>query len=235
MIETNNYTLYHYPICPFSRKIRVFLNEKTIGYDMKEVKVWLRDKKFLKLNPANQTPVLQNKETKDTISDSFVICEYIEDVFPSPKDLLSKGYLGESPTEKAEIRRIEMWFDKKFYTEVGEYILEERLYNRFKNSKSVPNTKKLKAGQKNLDMHLRYIEFLLRDRKWLAGEDFTVADISAATQLSSIDYFGEINWRYYKKVKDWYVTIKSKPSFQPLLKDKIKGFKPSKWYDDLDF
>jgi len=235
MSDQTDYILYHYPICPFSRKVRVFMNEKAIKFDMKEVKVWTKDVKFLKLNPANETPVLEHKKRGTVICDSFVICEYLEDIYPSPKDLLSRGFLGDSPEERAEIRRIEMWFDKKFYNEVSAYILEEKVYNRFLDSKSVPNTRKLKASQINLDMHLRYIEYLLRDRKWLAGEDFTIADIASACQLSSIDYFGEINWNYYRKVKDWYATIKSKPSFQPLLKDKIKGFKPSKWYNNLDF
>jgi glutathione S-transferase len=231
----DSYILYHYPICPFSRKVRVFLKERGIEFDMQEVKIWLRNKDFLKLNPANETPVLKNQTTGEVICDSFVICEYIEDILPSPKDLLSKGFLGDNPIDRAEIRRLELWFDKKFYNEVGSYVLEEKVYNRFMDSKSTPNTKKLKAAQINLSAHLKYIEYLLKDRKWLAGEDFTIADIAAATQLSSMDYFGEINWNYYKKVKDWYATIKSKPNFQPLLKDQIKGFKPVKWYDDLDF
>lgn len=231
----NEYILYHYPICPFSRKVRVFLNEKGIKFNLEKVKPWLRSNQFIKLNPANETPVLENKKTGHIICDSFVICEYIEDLHPSIKDLLSQGFLGDKPQDKAEIRRIEMWFDKKFHNEVGRYIIEEKVYNRFENTKTTPNTKKLQAAQQNLDVHLRYIEFLLRERKWLAGDDFTLADIAAAAHLSSVDYLGDINWDYYKKAKNWYATIKSKKGFQPLLKDLIKGIKPPKWYNDLDF
>ena len=97
------------------------------------------------------------------------------------------------------------------------------------------NTKRLKAGQNNLDSHIRYMEYLLDNRKWLAGENFSMADISAATQISSLDYLGEISWNKYKILKDWYSTIKSKTAFQSILKDKIEGFKPSKYYSELDF
>ena len=46
-------------------------------------------------------------------------------------DLLAYSYLGNDEIEKAEIRRLEMWFDKKFFNEVSKYILEERVYNTF--------------------------------------------------------------------------------------------------------
>ena len=150
-------------------------------------------------------------------------------------DLLKTSYLCDSEVEKAEVRRLELWFDKKFYNEVSKYILEERVYNTFLDEMVDINTKRLKAGQKNLDSHLRYMEYLLDSRKWLAGENFSLADISAATQISSLDYLGEISWSKYRILKDWYLTIKSKVAFRGILGDKIEGFKPSKHYCEFDF
>lgn len=227
------YLLYHYPLCPFSRKIRFILDELGVSYKLEEVKFWNRENSFLKLNPASETPVLLDKDNNAIIVDSFVIAEYLDNKHKNKNDLLAYSYLGNSEIEKAEIRRLEMWFDKKFFNEVSKYILEERVYNTFLD-KTI-NTKRLRAGQKNLDSHLRYIEFLLSKRKWLAGEGFSLADITAATQISSLDYLGEISWHKYKVLKNWYMTIKSKIAFQHILQDKIEGFKPSSCYQELDF
>lgn len=230
-----DYILYHYSLCPFSRKIRFLLNELGLCYKLEEVKFWNRSEKFLRLNPASETPVLVNKEKEIILVDSFVIAEYLIATHNQKDDLLNISYLGNDEITKAEIRRLEMWFDKKFYNEVSKYILEERVYNTFLNKNVDINTKRLRAGQKNLDIHLKYMEFLLKQRKWLAGENFSLADITAATQISSLDYLGEISWSKYKILKDWYITIKSKIAFQAILKDKVEGFQPSKNYSELDF
>ena len=230
-----NYILYHYPLCPFSRKIRFLLNEFGLKYKLKDIKFWKKDAEFLSLNPAGEIPILVDNDNEAVIVDSFIIAEYINHSFSLKNDLIKVPYLSGSEIEKAEIRRLEMWFDKKFYNEVSKYILEERVYNTFLENNININTKRLRAGQINLDSHLRYIEFLLDKRKWLAGENFTLADITAATQISCLDYLGEINWTRYKILKDWYLTIKSKVAFQEILKDKIEGCKPSKYYCEFDF
>lgn len=226
-----DYILYHYPLCPFSRKIRFLLDEFGVSYKLKEVKFWNRDKDLLKMNPAGDVPVLTDKDKNIMLSDSFVIAEYLNAIYSKNCDI---SFLSDDELEKAEIRKIEMWFDKNFYNEVSKYILEERVYNTFVDGAKI-NTKRLRAGQKNLDIHLKYLEFLLDQRKWLAGENFSLADITASTQISSLDYLGEISWNKYKILKDWYLTIKSKIAFRGILKDKIEGFLPSKYYNEFDF
>ena len=230
-----DYILYHYPLCPFSRKVRFLLDELGLQYKLKEVKFWKREPSLLKLNPASEVPVLVDEKNNIVLSDSFVIAEYLDSVHNKKTDLLGTSFFSDNEVEKAEIRRLEMWFDKKFYNEVSKYILEERVYNTFLDEMVDINTRRLKAGQKNLDPHLRYMEYLLDNRKWLAGENFSLADISAATQISSLDYLGEISWSKYKILKDWYLTIKSKIAFHSILKDKIEGFKPYKYYFEFDF
>lgn len=230
-----DYILYHYPLCPFSRKIRFILDDMGVSYKMKEVKFWKRDSNFLKLNPAGEVPVLANEEKDFIITDSYLIAEYLNVIQSKKTDLLMTPYIPNDEFDALEVKRLEMWFDKKFYNEAAKYILEEKVYNTFLNKNVEINTKRLKAGQKNLEGHLRYMEFLLDKRKWLAGEEFSLADIAAAAQISSLDYLGEISWSKYKILKDWYLTIKSKVAFQGILKDKIEGFAPSKYYCEFDF
>ena len=97
------------------------------------------------------------------------------------------------------------------------------------------NSEALRAAKLNLYTHLDYIGFLVKQHKWLAGETLTLADIVAASQLSVLDYFGDVPWEYNAYVKEWYAVIKSRPSFRPLLSDRISGFTPAAQYTNLDF
>ena len=74
-----------------------------------------------------------------------------------------------------------------------------------------------------------------RRRRWLAGDSISLADITAAAHLSAIDYIGDVPWQDHPAAKDWYVRIKSRPSFKPLLEDVIPGFPPPSHYQNLDF
>ena len=94
---------------------------------------------------------------------------------------------------------------------------------------------KLNVALKNLDLHINYIEYLLSKHRWLASEIFTIADIASATQLSILDYLGYIDWNKYIKLREWYRIIKSKKGFRRILFDKIPGYKPSRYYSELDF
>ena len=70
---------------------------------------------------------------------------------------------------------------------------------------------------------------------WIAGRRLGQADLVAAAHLSVLDYFGEIAWASYPALKDWYVRMKSRPCFRPLLADRLPGQPPVAHYDDLDF
>lgn len=231
----SKYTLYSSPFCPFSRKVIFFLDERGIDYQSTDVKYWLRDKDFVKLNQASETPVLKNMQTREIICDSFLICNYIDELEVSEDELGYFNFLGNGLPEKYEIQRLHMWFDKKFYNEVSKHFIEEIFLNYVRGNKTT-DMEKINIVLQNLDKHILYIEYLLSKRKWLACESFSVADMAAATQLSILDYMGYIDWNKYRKLKDWYIIIKSKQGFKKILYDtKIVGFKPSACYTELDF
>ncbi|GHU28311.1 glutathione S-transferase [Bacilli bacterium] len=205
-----------------------------IDYQITDVKFWLRNKEFLALNPASEVPVLKNSQTNEIICDSYLVCEYICNTEMKTNELNYFDFLGINSREKYEIQRLHMWFDKKFYSEVSKYIVEEMFLNAFTGVNQI-NTDKLSVSLKNLDLHVKYIEYLLARRKWLASESFSMADIAAATQLSVIDYLGYLEWNKYPKLKEWYRVVKSKKGFRNLLFDKIPGYKASKYYSEPDF
>ena len=232
---SSKYILYHYPLSPSCRQIRVLLNEFGVPFQLQEVKFWKKSEGLIRMNPTGEVPILFEIETKNRFVDSFVISEYLISIYNNKVDLLISDLLSKDEVVKAEIRRIEMLFSKNFYYQVSKPILEEKVYNTFLNERPLLNMKKYKNALKNLEVYLGYIEYLLSNKDYLARNTFSLADITAASHISSLDYLGEINWNKFQKMKNWYIIIKSKPSFRDILNDKIEGFKPSSHYTDLDF
>jgi glutathione S-transferase len=93
----------------------------------------------------------------------------------------------------------------------------------------------VRAARANLRYHLRYIGHLIGVRNWLAGDRLTYADLAAAAHLSCIDYLGDAPWDENETAKIWDARMKSRPSFRPLLAERLPGMIPSVAYADLDF
>ncbi|HLB07665.1 MAG TPA: glutathione S-transferase family protein [Alphaproteobacteria bacterium] len=220
-------TLYHLWLSPPCRVVRVVLREKAVEFDLKVEKVWERRPEFLAINPAGEVPVLVESDG-EVIAQCVPIAEYLEDVYPEP------SLIGTAPLVRAEVRRLVDWFAAKFDHEVTEHILGEKFMKRFM-SMGEPDSRVIRAGQLNIRYHLDYIAYLSERRRWLAGDDFSLADIAAAAHLSVIDYIGDVPWEAHPEAKEWYARVKSRPSFRPLLADRIPGAAPPKHYADLDF
>lgn len=219
--------LYHIWLCPYSRKVRVVLKELGFEFDLVVEKVWDRRPEFLALNPAGQVPVLV-EENGRAIPESSAIVEYLDEVCQT------RTLIGFDPASRAETRRLVAWFDLKFGHEVTLPLVYEKLFKRFMGM-GQPDSGIIRAAHHHLRDHMTYLGQLHDERKWLAGADFSIADIAAAAHLSCLDYLGDIVWESYESAKDWYMRVKSRPSFRPLLGDHIPGLPPPRHYADLDF
>ena len=200
--------------------------EKKMLFVLKEENPWALSKDILKINPAGELPIFIYDG--NIISGNYAISEFLEETYTQNR--LING----TNKARAETRRLIDWFDNKFYREVYQYIVGEKIYKRFAMHQA-PESKRIKAGMNNLRFHLEYIEWIVERNNYLVGDCFSLADISAAAQLSVIDYLGDVPWDDYKNTKLWYSKIKSRPSFREILNDRIKGIYPSKIYNDLDF
>ncbi|MES0828289.1 glutathione S-transferase family protein [Ruegeria sp. SCP11] len=218
--------LFHVPLSPYCRKVRLSLAEKKIEVELVEEKYWEKDPDFLRRNPAGKVPVL--RLDGQIMSESAAICEYIEETRPEPPLMPKKA------DARYEVRRLVGWFDDKFHHEVTSKLLYERV-NKKVTGEGYPDSKNVKEGARAIKYHLDYMAWLLDHRRWLAGDQMTLADFAAAAHLSALDYISDVDWNRSQAVKDWYAKIKSRPAFRSILADQVPGFRPPPHYADLDF
>ena len=220
-------TVHHLWLSPFCRKVHIVLAEKDLDFEMEVEKLWERRESFLALNPAGEVPVLV-EDDGPPLADATAIVEYLDETHPDPP------LLGRSPEIRVEVRRLVAWFDQKFHVEVTRNLVDEKIMKRFLGL-GEPNSQAIRAGSTNIHTHLHYIAYLTEERSWLAGNEFSLADITAAAHLSCVDYLGDVPWSDHEPAKEWYARIKSRPSFRGLLADHIPGCPPPLHYADLDF
>jgi glutathione S-transferase len=225
--------LFHHPLQPQSRAIRLQLAEKRLEAELVAERPWERREQFLMMNPAGELPVLV-EDGGHPVCGFYAILEYVEEAHP---ETASAGIpmLGRNLAERGEIRRLISWFDRKFEREVTRNLLHEKIFKRFAHGGGGPDSGAIRAGKANIGIHLDYIGWLVERRNWLAGPALSLADLVAAAQVSTIDYLGDVPWDEHDAAKDWYARIKSRPSFRPLLGDTLPGAPPPPHYADLDF
>jgi len=203
--------LYQFPLCPFSRKVRLTMAEKGLAVELVRVSPWLDDDDFADLTPARQTPVLVEAAKGVVLIDSTAICEYFEETVDRAPMIPGTA------ANRAEIRRLVSWFDVKLYQDAVAPLMHERMMKRL-ISREPPDAQALRRAMTAIDGHLDYLDYLLDHRRWLAGPVLTLADLAAAAQLSVADYLGGIDWRGHKQTGE-----------------RMEVIMPPKHYDQPDF
>jgi glutathione S-transferase len=219
--------LYQFPLCPFSRKVRLLLGEKGIAYELLRENPWDHRDEFLQMNPAGRTPVMTDNKGI-MLSDSVAISEYLDET--TEKNPMISG----TAPYRAEIRRLVALFDQQFFGDVTAPLLHERMTKRIV-FRQPPDAKILREAMKLANNHLDYIDYLIDHRAWIAGSTMSMADLAAAAQISVADYLGGIDWTGHAQTKAWYGMFKSRPSFRPLLSERMESVTPPAHYELVDF
>ena len=220
--------LYHLALDPYCRRIRLALAEKGEAVQLVDERPWAPSQQLVELNPSCLLPVLV-EDSGQALCGAEALGEYLEEQYPKVNLLPGNAFA------RAEIRRLVAWFDVKFYTEVSEPLLTEKVVKRFMAGPAAPDMSRVRAASQRLKAHLDYVAWLAEQRSWLAGDELSLADLAAASHLSAIDYLGAIDWAENPVAKSWYQRIKSRPSFRVLLNDTVAAMPPAASYADLDF
>lgn len=225
-------TLVHFALDPFSRRMRLALAEYGVPVELIDEEPWDPSPDIYELNPAGTIPVYLEDVTSP-VCGVEAISEFLEETRNQRTSLIPGDAF-----ERAEVRRLTGWFDTKFYAEVTEPVITEKVIKRFlprEQGGGGMDTVRVRQAMTRLREHLDYIGHLADHRVWLAGDQLSLADLAAAAHISSVDYFGDIPWTEFPVAKSWYQRMKSRPSFRPLLADTIRGMAPGPHYADLDF
>ncbi len=224
--------LHHFALDPYSRRMRLALGEYGNGAELREEQPWAPSSDLFRLNPAGTLPVFL-EDDGTAVSGVEALGEYLEETRNSAASLIPG-----SAAARAEVRRLVGWFDTKFYAEVAEPVLSEKVIRRFMQREQgggSPEMTRVRRGLDLLKSHLDYVGKLADGRNWLAGDHLSLADLAAAAHLSAIDYIGDVPWADFPSAKAWFQRLKSRPSFRPLLADSVRGMAASASYTDLDF
>lgn len=130
-----------------------------------------RKKEYLSVNPYGRVPALKLDDGR-CLSESNVIMEYLEEVFPTPV------LLPADPFERASVRRHMLLSDIEFGRNMGVIIFPKRY---------LPEEKwkldEMAAAAKLIKRHFKQLAIDLGDQKFIAGDTLTLADISYAPFL----------------------------------------------------
>jgi len=198
--------LYHDPRAPNPRRVRIFLAEKSVAYDTIEVLIANfahQTPEFRRKNPLALLPVLELPDGR-VLRESMAICRYIEEMHPEP------NLFGADAWERAQI---EMW---NRHAELELLLPISQVFrntNKFWEGKikQAPEfgeiMRELVAGR------FDWLENELTQRPYLAGQRFTVADITA---VCAID-FGKvaqirIDPATHPHLASWHQRVSERPS-----------------------
>lgn len=198
--------LYHDPRAPNPRRVRVFLAEKGVAYDT--IEVLIADKahqtaEFRKKNPIALLPVLELADGR-VLRESMAICRYLEETYPEP------NLMGADTWERAQI---EMW------NRHAELELLYPISQIFRNShkfwegriKQAPEFAQIM--REHLAERLDWLEGELGKRPYMAGDRFTVADITAMCALDFGKVSGvRIDPETHPNLAAWHKRVSDRPS-----------------------
>ena len=153
-------TLYHHPFCPHSRFVRIVLGELGMSVDFVEERIWERREEFLLLNPAGTTPVLvDERAARSRRRDHRRISRRDARLRARERRLLPP-----SARARVEVRRLSSWFHDKFFAEVSDVLVTERVYRRHMPAEQgggPPDTQAIRAARANIRYHLTYVGWLV--------------------------------------------------------------------------
>lgn len=194
-------------IGPNSYRVRIFLKEKAIDVPMQEIDLMKGEHKapdFLKRNSLGQIPVLE-LDDGTIITESVAICRYFEETHPEPR------LFGSDAVSRA---KVEMWNRRAelvIFATIGNVALHSDAFfkDRLTQFPAFAETER-----QNVPKKWEWLDCELADgRPFLAGDDFSVADITAGVCGWLGEVFGMEIPASLENVQRWNERVRSRPSW----------------------
>jgi len=205
--------VYGGSLSPFVRKVCVVMAEKGVEFTIENVNPFAPPPEFLTISPLKRIPVLRDTDQPEpnTLSDSSVICDYLEHKFPNPP-LYPKD-----PFLRARALWYEEYADSVLAVTIGPGLFFQRVVKKM--MKQQPDEALCAATMtEKLPPLFDYLEKEIGDREYFVGDAFTIADVTVGTMLVNFEHAGEtVDAKRWPKLAAYGQRIHARPSFKGLI------------------
>ncbi len=211
--------LIHLMLSPSCRLARLVVAEKRVACDPAHAE-----------DARNPMPVFVDLDGT-RVEGLWAIVDHLESNFPdrplAPDD---------ADERRASLRWLD-WAMGPFHEQVTQRIVYEKAGQRFTGApgRRAPDMNVIRTGRGEVKLAMAGISRAVEGNGNLSGRAPSMGDLAVAAQLSGLDYFGEVPWSEFPAANEWYVRMKSRPSFRSLLGDRVPGQPPAPHYAELDF
>lgn len=203
-------TLYGAPLSPFVRKVRLYLLEKGLDYQLEVVSPFSQPSWFRELSPLGRIPALRDGDT--TLADSSVICQYLEEKHADIAPLY-----GRDAGERARVRWLEKYSDYELAPLATFGVFRNRTLKPSMGQPCDEATVQAALVDK-LPPHFDYLERTLGDAEYFVGEHLTMADLAFVTQLVNMEHGGErLDAGRWPRLAAHYERLAARESVQAVL------------------
>ena len=210
--------LTHHLLSPPSRFARLMIAEKRLACDLAAPE-----------DGTDHLPAFVDLDGARVVG-LWAIVDHLEGAYPD------HPLAPEDAAARAETLRFLDWAMGPLHDGVVRRIVYEKASPRFTGAsvQRTPDMVVIRAGREALRPALTAIGLAGETNGYLASRECTLGDLAVAANLSALDYFGEVPWAEFPAAAEWYVRLKSRPSFRSLLADRIPGQPPAAHYAELD-
>jgi glutathione S-transferase len=209
--------LFGVPLSPFVRKARIALAEKGIAYDLDPVIPVNVSAEYKKISPLGKVPAYQDGDR--TLSDSSVICAYLERVQPEPVLYPADAY------EYARALWFEEYSDSAVVNAFGPKIFFQRIVQPRFFSQPTDEAMVQQAVEQDLPPLFDYLASQLSDAPVIAGTRFSIADVALGAQFVNLRYAGfDVDGQRWPKLRRYVDHVLSRPSIKNLVDEERASF-----------
>jgi glutathione S-transferase len=210
--------LTQYLLSPPSRFARLLIAEKRLACDLAAPEEGI-----------DHLPVFVDLDGT-RLQGLWAIVDHLEANYPD------RALAPEDAQPRAEALRFLDWAMGPLLNGPVRRIVYEKASPRFTGAavQRTPDMLVIRAGREALKPALSAIGAAAELNGYLASRECTLGDLAVAANLSALDYFGEVPWLEFPAAAEWYIRVKSRPSFRTLLSDRVPGQPPVSHYAELD-
>lgn len=210
--------LTHLILSPPSRFARLLIGEKRLAFDS--------------VSPEDaqaHLPVFVDMDGT-RCEGLWAIVDHVEGTYTD------RPLVPEDADARAESLRLLDWAMGPLQESVTRRIVFEKGSQRYTGApaKRTPDMEVIRRGREALKAVLTMVGDCADRHGYLATRECTLGDLAVAAHISALDYFGEVPWDDFRSAGEWYLRMKSRPSFRSLLADRVPAQPPVAHYGELD-